>query len=146
MYRLTRNRKTGSFIRLEVPETERDDSPAFDPENRGLHDSENQELLGYMEESGPFPFNTEAAMYLRLHPDYIEVNGLLSDYLLLVDKARGLKRDGYDAFARREESDQADKRRERRERWTLRIAFLALIAAAFEESITKAVSKYLLGE
>ena len=99
-----------------------------------------------MDEFGPFPFNTEAAMYLRLHPDYIEVNGLLSDYLLLVDKARGLKRDGYDAFTRREESDQADKRRERRERWTLRIAFLALIAAAFEESITKAVSKYLLGE
>ena len=85
-------------------------------------------------------------MYLLLHPKHIERYGQQPNYLLLVDKARGLKSDGNYAFAQREESDRAEKRRERRERWTLRIACLDLIAAAFEVSITIVVTKHMLGQ
>ena len=145
-YHISKPKKSAIAIEREISKAARLDSPVFDPENRNQHDPENQKLLEFMEEYGPRPFNFEAKMFLLLHPKHIERYGQLPKYLLLVDKARGLKRDGHDAFARREESDKAEKRRERRERWTLRIAFLALIAAAFEESITIIVMKYLLGQ
>ena len=145
-YHISQSKKSAIAFKEKFSKAALGDSPLFDPENRNHHDPENLKHLEYMEEFGPFPFNTEAEMYLLLLPKHIERYGLLSNYLLLVDKARGLKRDGHDAFTRREESDKSEKRRERRERWTLRIAFLALIAAALEESITLAVSKFLLGQ
>ena len=145
-YHISKPKKSAIAIEREISKAAPVDSPVFDPENRNQHDPENRKILEFMEEYGPRPFNLKAEMFLLLHPKHIERYGQLPNYLLLVDKARGSKRDGHDAFARREESDKAEKRRERRERWTLRIAFLALIAAAFEESITIIVMKYLLGQ
>lgn len=145
-YHISQSKKSAFAIEREISKAARVDSPVFDPENRNQHDPENQKLLEFMEKYGPRSFRLEAKMYLLLHPKHIERYGQLPNYLLLVDKARGLKRDGYDAFTRREESDKAEKRRERRERWTLRIAFLALIAAAFEETFIKLATVYLLGQ
>lgn len=68
------------------------------PGEQNQHDPENQKLLEFMVEYGPRPFNMEAKMYLLLHPKHIERYGQLHNCLLLVDKARGLKRDGHDAL------------------------------------------------
>ena len=145
-YRITKIKKSAIAVLASLTKSDINDSTAILAEKKIRHDPENLKLLEYMEKYGPIPFRWEANFYLRHDPENIERDGLLSDYLLLVDKARGLKRDGYDAFTRREESDKAEKRRERRERWTLRIAFLALIASAFEETIVKFVTIYLLGK